>query len=311
MKSALIFILPLLLWITLSADLQSQQIADTTYQPVLSHPAYAREKGPVVFVDEGHFNFHTRNGRYRAFADLLERDGYRVLSYAGIFEKKELKKGKILVISNALNETNVDDWYLPTPSAFTEKEIKILNRWVKRGGNLFLIADHMPMAGAAGDLAASFGFGFNNGFAMDTLNRGPAFFRVRDHTLHESPVTRGRDSTEAVHQVVSFTGQAFTIPGKATPVLTLGRNFISLMPDTAWVFDDRTRIESVEGWSQGAFMPYGKGKVVMFGEAAMFTAQLAGPEQIKMGMNNDIAPENYQLLLNLIHWLDGKLDEDE
>ena len=83
------------------------------------------------------------------------------------------------------------------------------------------------------------------------------------------------------------------------------------MPDTAWVFDDRTRIESVEGWSQGAFQPYGKGKVVMFGEAAMFTAQLAGPEQIKMGMNNEIAPENYQLLLNLIHWLDGKLDENE
>ena len=52
---------------------------------------------------------------------------------------------------------------------------------------------------------------------------------------------------------------------------------------------------------------FGKGKVVVFGEAAMFSAQLGGPDKIKFGMNNDIAPENFQLLLNIIHWLDGKL----
>jgi hypothetical protein len=40
----------------------------------------------------------------------------------------------------------------------------------------------------------------------------------------------------------------------------------------------------------------------------MFTAQLAGPNQIRMGMNNDAAPENYQLLMNIVHWLDGKLE---
>jgi hypothetical protein len=46
----------------------------------------------------------------------------------------------------------------------------------------------------------------------------------------------------------------------------------------------------------------------MFGEAAMFTAQLAGPQQTKAGMNSDYAEQNYQLLLNIIHWLDGKPD---
>jgi hypothetical protein len=37
----------------------------------------------------------------------------------------------------------------------------------------------------------------------------------------------------------------------------------------------------------------------------MFTAQLAGPLKYKIGMNSELAPENYQLLLNIIHWLDG------
>ena len=40
----------------------------------------------------------------------------------------------------------------------------------------------------------------------------------------------------------------------------------------------------------------------------MFTAQLAGPDKIKMGMNNEVAPENFKLALNIIHWLDGKLE---
>ena len=40
----------------------------------------------------------------------------------------------------------------------------------------------------------------------------------------------------------------------------------------------------------------------------MFTAQLAGPEKRKGGMNSEYASQNYQFLLNIIHWLDGKLD---
>ena len=80
------------------------------------------------------------------------------------------------------------------------------------------------------------------------------------------------------------------------------------MPDTSWVFDEITTIVNVKGWSQGAYKKYGKGKIVAFGEAAMFTAQLAGPNKIKAGMNSEVAPENYQLLLNIIHWLDGILE---
>ena len=106
-----------------SSMLFAQQIPDTTYYPIIPNPEYDEGKGSVVFIDEGHYNFHTKDGRYKAFSNLLERDGYRVQGYKGVFEKKNLARGKILVISNALNKINIENWYLPTPSAFTKKGV--------------------------------------------------------------------------------------------------------------------------------------------------------------------------------------------
>jgi len=95
---------------------------------------------------------------------------------------------------------------------------------------------------------------------------------------------------------------------EATPVLIFDKNYVNFLPDTAWVFHDQTTKYNVAGWSQGAFKKHGKGKFVVFGEAAMFTAQLAGPNKKQIGMNSPDAAENHQLLLNIIHWLDGRLE---
>ena len=286
----------------------AQQVADTAYKPVIHDPAYGFGKGPVVFIDEGHHNFHTKEGRYKAFSNLVERDGYVVKSYPGEFVSTKLTEGKILVISNALNERNVQDWTLPNPSAFTDSEIEHVRQWVFDGGSLFLIADHMPMAGAAQKLAAVFNFEFSNGFAIDTTSRGPAFFKTGDGTLIESRITKGRNDEESVGQIVTFTGQAFQIPDDATPVLVFDDKYMNYLPDTAWAFHKNTNRFNVGGWYQGAYKEYGKGRIVVFGEAAMFSAQLAGPNKVKAGMNHEIAKENYQLLLNIIHWLDGKIN---
>jgi len=268
---------------------------------------YVNNKGSIVFIDEGHHNFHTKNGRYKAFANLLERDGYIVTEYKGSFQKSELNKGKILVISNALNKINIRNWYLPTPSAFTKNEIATVKQWVNEGGSLFLIADHMPMAGASEKLAAAFGFKFTNGFVFNTKTKGPAYFSTKDGSLVESTITKGKTTSENIDQVVSFTGQGFKIPADAKSILKFDENYINVLPDTAWVFKNIPR-NPVKEWSQGAYKKYGKGRVVVFGEAAMFTAQIAGRQKRKMGMNNPIAKRNYQLLLNIIHWLDAKLD---
>ena len=286
----------------------AQQIPDTAWHPAIPNPGYKPDKGPVVFIDEGHHNFHTKEGRYKPFSNLLERDGYVVKEYIGDFGKKELSDGKILVIANALNEKNVEDWYLPTPSAFTKAEMAAVKDWVHAGGSLLLIADHMPMAGAAKDLTAEFGFEFTNGFVIDTVSGGTATFSLKEKTLVESRITAGRDSTERVDQIVSFTGQGFNLPDDATPVMIFTKNFVNMLPDTAWVFNEKTPVFNAEGLSQGAYKSFGKGKVAVFGEAAMFTAQLSGPEQRRIGMNSNMAPQNYKLALNVIHWLDGKLE---
>ena len=75
------------------------------------------------------------------------------------------------------------------------------------------------------------------------------------------------------------------------------------MPKTAWEFGPDTARHDVGGWLQGAVFEVGKGRVAVFGEAAMFSAQLAGPEKVPMGMNAPNATQNPQLLLNVLHWL--------
>ncbi len=284
----------------------SQQIADESYDPKIEDPVYEKGKGPIVYLDEAHHNFHTKDGRYKGFTKVLESDGYVVKPYKKAFTKEELAKGKILVISNALHESNRRAWYLPNPSAFTQEEIDEIKVWVHQGGSLFLIADHMPMAGAAQDLGSTFGFEFTNGFALDTVQRGPSFFDTKEGSLIENAITNGRKPEEKVHQVTTFTGQAFKIPADAKPILVFDERYVNLLPDTAWAFKKETPRHNLKNWYQGAYKKHGAGRIVVFGEAAMFTTQLAGPNKIKVGMNHPDAKQNYQLLLNIIHWLDHK-----
>jgi hypothetical protein len=294
--------------VIVSMNINAQQVADTSYSPDISKPEYAYGKGPIIAIDEGHNNFHTTDGRYLPFAKLLRTDGYNVNSSVGKFTASQLRKFRILVIANALNKINTQNWYLPTPSAFQSDEIESVSHWVMNGGSLFLIADHMPFGGAAADLAAAFGFRFTNGFAMDTTKPGNIYFFRKDNSLASCSITNGRDANEMINKVVTFTGQALRIPAEATSILKFDDRYLLLETDTAWVFDSRTRYSSISNWSQGAYMKYGKGRVVMFGEAAMFSAQLSGPNKKKAGMNAEYAEENYKLLLNIIHWLDNRFD---
>ena len=167
----------------------------------------------------------------------------------------------------------------------------------------------MPFGGAAAGLASAFGFTFTNGFAMDTAEPGNISFSRNDRTLTSCSITNGRNASETVNKVVTFTGQAMRIPAEATSILNFDKRYTLLETDTAWVFDSNTKRTPIKGWSQGAYMKYGHGRVVMFGEAAMFSAQLAGPNQVRVGMNSDYAEENYRLLINIIQWLDGRLGD--
>ena len=281
-------------------------MADTAYAPPIERPTFASGEGPLVLIDEAHHNFHTAGGRYWAFADLLRRDGYVVEASADPFTDETLARARVLVIANALADRNVEDWSLPTPSAFTPAEIEAVARWVAGGGSLLLIADHMPIAGNAEALAAAFGLRFQNGFAFDSANgEGKAVFRRSDGGLREHPITDGRSGETAVDSVVSFTGQAFRADPDVPvePLLVLPERFVLYLPEEAWEFSESTPRISAAHLLQGAVLAHGGGRVAAFGEAAMFSAQLAGPERVPMGMNRPEAAQNYRFALNVLRWL--------
>ncbi len=109
--------------------------------------------------------------------------------------------------------------------------------------------------------------------------------------------------------VRSFAGQAFRVEGNdAQMVLVLPKDYVSLEPLIAWRFERATQVREVGGWAQGATLRAGRGRVALFGEAAMFSAQVAGPSREPMGMNAPGAEQNARFVLNVLHWLSGVID---
>lgn len=291
-----------------AACAQAQQVADRGYEPAITHPRYAPGSGPTVCVDEAHANFHTLGARFFAFGKLLRRDGYQVIANTRRFDAASLGACAVLVISNAQpSEDDWDDYPYPTPSAFSDAEIRATRAWVEGGGALLLIADHMPLAGAATGLAAAFDVEFSDGFALrEPRDASPDYFRISDGTLRAHCITRGRDDGESVNRVRTFTGQAFRAP-HAEPLLVFPAGYNLLLPRKAWQFTAGTQRIPVQGWLQGAVQSVARGRAAFFGEAAMFSAQLAGADRQPMGMNSPDAKQNFQLVLNLLHWLTGTL----
>lgn len=282
--------------------LNAQQIADTTFHFPIQQPQYKMGTGPVIFIDEAHHNFHTLAGRYAPFANFLQQDGYRTQSATEKFTDTFLSKKKILVIANAMDTT---DWRLPTNVVFTSSEVESLKNWVNAGGSLLLIADHMPFPGHAENVGAAFGFNFLNGFALG--NGGNDSFSRSKGNLNDCLITNGKDKNEKVDSLLAFTGQGFIAPSNATIITSFTNEYRIYFPEIAWQISDSTASIPAIGLAHAAYLPFGNGRIVVVGEAAMFTAQLAGPQRIKVGMNHPRAVQNPQFLLNIIHWLDRKL----
>jgi hypothetical protein len=304
--------------------LAAQAVSDREFRVAVKNPAYAVGTGPIVCVDEAHANLHTIDNLFLAFGELLRQDGFIVRASPGSLTAASLSECSILVVANAQSGTAR---IAGLPSAFTAEEIGAAHRWVRDGGRLLLIADHMPLAAAAAPLAAAFGMTFSDGFAVEgaaftsmrsetseEASRDPAFdkptiFRTADGTLRPHAISSGRNSSESVTAVRTFVGQAFQAPDTAEPLLVFPATFVALTPDKAWQFGPETRRIPVGGWLQGAVMRLQSGRAAFFGEAAMFSArfQLVGTERRAMGMNAAGAEQNFQFVLNVMHWLSGVL----
>ncbi len=294
-----------------SLSFAQQQVNDSGFHTQVDHPTFA-SKRPRVGIDEGHKNFHMRDGRYKPFAELMESDGFAV-SAAPAFDARALKGVDILVVANAMGD--VRD---PAPGsamasmtpAFTQKECDAVRDWVRGGGSLMLISDHVPWGDGSLIMAKEFGVEMGRGIVMDAKNsdNNPTrlVFSRENGLLGNHAILRGRNASEQVRKIIAFTGQSLTIPASATVLMKLS-------DDATESFDpqDQLKVEAgipagqkIIGRAQGLAMPFGKGRVTVFGEAAMFSAQVAtvNGQSFKMGMNVP-GNDDRQFALNVMHWL--------
>jgi hypothetical protein len=284
------------------AALSQEQQADATFDASVTRPAYTTTH-PRVAIDEAHFNYHTASGRYKPFANLATNDGYAVTANKEKFSAQSLAAFEVLVIANAgAAQPKAAD---QTKPAFTAEECDAVREWVRAGGSLLLIADHAPAGDAAAILGERFGIDMSKGFTADPLNfehvtmdAGWIRFTREKGSLADHPVTRGRNASERVNSVLTFTGQSLKGPAASTAVLKLSNQAYD-------VFDpghpDKAKTVSAAGRAQAIALPFGKGRVFVSAEAAMFTAQ-----ETNFGLNYPGTDEK-QYVLNVMHWLTGLL----
>jgi len=282
----------------------AQQVADPDFDVRVDDPAYANA-GPRILFDNAHFNFHTSTGRYQPFVDLVTSDGYLATPNADAFSEPTLRDYDILVIANAQDSAGHD------VSAFSRDEVSAVERWVREGGALLLIADHQPWGAAAAPLARRFGVDMGSVFTIDSIG----YYRELGHHFGQAgmgiltfvepgglgcdhPILNGRNDEEKVRRIITFAGQSLGAPPEAVVLLRLA--------DTATDIHRTGEMSSAAGRAQGVAVRFGKGRVVVLGEAAMLTAQLVGPERMKIGMNTP-GFDNRQFALNVMHWLSGLL----
>ncbi len=172
----------------------------------------------------------------------------------------------------------------------------------------------MPIAGAFEELFRAFGLETENGYVMDLDDEGdllrgaPMIFGRANGLLGDHPISEGSGPGERIDSIATFTGLAFTAPDTYRPLLTLSERAVSVNTQVWGIFEDDTPIVPVGGWLQGATARIGEGRLAVIGEAAMFTAQVRGDDRRRNGLSSPEAGDNRQFALNLIHWLDGRLD---
>lgn len=294
--------LPLIVLIALAlgACQQSGARPDRDFDTSVRTPAYT-SSGPVVLFDEAHHNIHTATGTYSPLADLIRNDGYRVLRGREPISHSVLEGVNIVIIANALgtNERNDDH-------ALSDAECDRLLEWIREGGGLLLITDHYPTGSAVANLATRLGLTMSGGITEDSTSYDHRFdaSHIVYRQLPAHPITRG------VRSVLTFTGQSLSVPTGATALLPLGGRSVD-RPAAPRVEhrgnDVLVHVEYGPGTSaaeraQAVAVELGSGRVVVFGEAAMASAQLSRYDGSPFGMNVD-GYDNRQFVLNVIHWL--------
>jgi len=300
----------------------AQAIADPDFDATVKVKTYGAKEHPHIVIDEAHDNLHTADGLYKPLATLLTNDGYEVEAGKEKFQPQTLREMRVLIIANARGEGATED---ASPPAFTDAECDIVREWVSGGGALLLIADHVPFGSAANELSKRFGVSMGRGMAFDvaSFESTPTFvsFSADKGQLGDHPIIKGLHPGERIKRVVAFGGQSLSVPGGATALLKFGPTALEAENPRELQLalnDAHARGPSspaalirhatpAAGRAQAVALTVGTGRVVVVGEAGMFSAQIAKARQpsgadLKFGMNT-AGNDDKQFALNVLHWL--------
>ena len=272
-----------------------------------------REQRTRVLVDEAHHNFHTTTGSYAGYTRLLQLDRFAVLPLRNSITRDVLDAADVFISASALSEPQgvlmrkakeqgqPFEWSATSlVPAFTAVEIATLQEWVKEGGGLLLVMDHAPFGAAAASLASAFGVDVRHATTRDTaftkptnlLDR-PAHFLFTRGTgiVGDHPVLIGVD------HVVTYTGTSLAGPIGSTMLL-------HLPPSAVDAGGPNVSPRRASGRAQAIALQFGKGRVVVLGEAGMLTTD-PGSGVDACGDRAIAHPElgNRRLALNIARWL--------
>ncbi len=282
---------------------------DRSFDTRVANPAYP-SAGPVVLYDEGHLNTHKTTSGYKPFAGLIRSDGYTLRTTEQPFTPQELDGVSVLVLVLAQGSNPTND-----SAAYSDAETAAIADWVRGGGSLLLVSDHWPFAMAARSLAERFGVDLGGGFAEDPKYHEPQrgtshiVFSEENGLVREHPITRGRSAAERVRRVLTFTGTALQGPAGAVPFLLLSDSATDRPAGPARVErvggDVRVLMQygdpaPAAGRAQAIAFEFGRGRVVVLGDAGMLRAERARGGLVGM---NVAGYDNRQLALNVMHWL--------
>jgi hypothetical protein len=271
-------------------------------------PAAQQRRYRLLF-DEAHFNYHTTRS-YAALLDFLSPQGFQTDANHAPFTPDRLARYDVVIIANPLAENrdtllaqlgrefshNPRSW----APALSPAECDAVESWVAGGGGLLLVADHYPYGAAAQILAERFGLSMVNGVTIDTTHALPRsggrwlVFTRENGFLGEHPITNGRDSSERVRRVVTFTGQSLGAPANASALLRLSDQAFDIYPRR--LDGSQPAPTSAATRAQAVALKFGRGRVVVLGEAFML-ADFSPPDQ-----------DNARFAQNALRWLVRALD---
>ncbi|MBF0233317.1 MAG: hypothetical protein HQK65_09805 [Desulfamplus sp.] len=233
------------------------------------------------------------------------------------------KNGWVLAF-NPLAPPNLVNGLYPQ-SAYTDAEIAVIKKWVEKGGSLMLVTDHMPFPASQQALAKAFGIILDNTFGLDEkfliymATQGQAggnpknlfkFYKDSEDKTDANGMLYPHKITEGIHHLTSFTGSSFHILSSVNyqPLMEMGQGVLLVYPYNhvsypPLMMENKLSLPLGQGLLQGATLFYGKGRVAVFAEAAMFSSSVTNPEN---GIFNPAAEFNQAFALNTLGWLAEK-----